>query len=65
MIGVMIEGHLEAGRQDLSPGLPLRRGVSITDACVGWSQTEPLLEALATAVRARRCCQRVPVWWRC
>jgi 3-deoxy-7-phosphoheptulonate synthase len=33
------------------PGQPLRRGVSITDACLGWSQTEPLLRRLAQAVR--------------
>ena len=31
--GVMIESHLEEGRQDLTPGQPLRPGVSITDAC--------------------------------
>jgi 3-deoxy-7-phosphoheptulonate synthase len=52
--GVMIESHLEEGRQDLQPGLALRHGVSITDACVSWPQTEPMLEALAVAVRARR-----------
>ncbi|WP_459618242.1 3-deoxy-7-phosphoheptulonate synthase [Bordetella sp. 2513F-2] len=54
IIGVMIESHLEAGRQDLQPGVPLRPGVSITDACLGWAQTEPLLHELAEAVRARR-----------
>jgi 3-deoxy-7-phosphoheptulonate synthase len=53
IIGVMLESHLEEGRQDLRPGVPLKRGVSITDACLGWAQTEPLLEALAHAVRAR------------
>ena len=52
--GVMIESHLEEGRQDLQPGQALRRGVSITDACIGWAQTEPVLRALAQAVRARR-----------
>jgi 3-deoxy-7-phosphoheptulonate synthase len=52
--GVMIESHLEEGRQDLHPGQPLRHGVSITDACIGWAQTEPLLRSLAQAVRARR-----------
>lgn len=52
--GVMIESHLEAGRQDLVPGAPLKRGVSITDACIGWAQTEPLLRRLAEAVSARR-----------
>jgi 3-deoxy-7-phosphoheptulonate synthase len=51
--GVMIESHLEEGRQDLVAGQPLRPGVSITDACIGWAQTEPLLQGLAQAVRAR------------
>jgi 3-deoxy-7-phosphoheptulonate synthase len=54
IIGLMIESHLEAGRQDLKPGLPLKRGVSITDGCLGWAQTEPLLQALAEATRRRR-----------
>jgi 3-deoxy-7-phosphoheptulonate synthase len=54
IIGVMIESHLEAGRQDLKAGVPLARGVSITDACIGWAQTEPVLQTLAQAVRARR-----------
>ena len=52
--GVMIESHLEEGRQDLKPGQPLRHGVSITDACLGWSQTLPVLDMLALAVRQRR-----------
>ena len=52
--GVMIESHLEEGRQDLLPGQPLRHGVSITDACIGWSQTLPVLQSLAQAVRTRR-----------
>jgi 3-deoxy-7-phosphoheptulonate synthase len=52
--GVMIESHLEPGRQDLVPGERLKRGVSITDACLGWAQTEPLLRRLAEAVDARR-----------
>ncbi|TKC88832.1 3-deoxy-7-phosphoheptulonate synthase [Trinickia terrae] len=54
IIGVMIESHLEEGRQDLKPGVPLKHGVSITDACLGWTQTEPVLETLAAAVRTRR-----------
>ena len=54
IIGVMIESHLEEGRQDLIPGQPLRHGVSITDACISWAQTEPVLRSLAQAVRARR-----------
>jgi 3-deoxy-7-phosphoheptulonate synthase len=54
IMGVMIESHLEAGRQDLKPGVPLRHGVSITDACLSWAQTEPVLAVLAEAVRKRR-----------
>jgi len=54
IVGVMVESHLHEGRQDLVPGQPLRWGVSITDACLGWTQTEPVLRALAQAVRARR-----------
>ena len=54
IMGLMIESHLEEGRQDLLEGVPLKRGVSITDACLGWSQTEPLLQSLAHAVRQRR-----------
>ena len=52
--GVMIESHLSPGRQDLVAGQPLARGVSITDACLGWEDTEHLLATLAEAVRLRR-----------
>jgi 3-deoxy-7-phosphoheptulonate synthase len=52
--GVMIESHLEEGRQDLTPGVAPQPGVSITDACVSWAQTLPMLQGLAEAVRARR-----------
>ena len=55
--GVMIESHLQAGRQDLAPGQTksdLKVGVSITDACLSWAQTEPVLRELAAAVRTRR-----------
>jgi 3-deoxy-7-phosphoheptulonate synthase len=54
IIGVMIESHLEEGRQDLLPGVALKHGVSITDACISFAQTVPVLQALAAAVRARR-----------
>jgi 3-deoxy-7-phosphoheptulonate synthase len=54
IVGIMIESNLDEGRQDLQPGVPLRRGVSITDACISLAQTEPLLHELAAAVRARR-----------
>jgi len=55
--GVMIESHLQPGRQDLAAGqtkADLKPGVSITDACLGWADTEPLLRELAAAVRRRR-----------
>ena len=51
---VMLESHIHAGRQDLKPGVPLKYGQSITDACMGWEETEPLLRELAQAVRNRR-----------
>jgi 3-deoxy-7-phosphoheptulonate synthase len=52
--GVMIESHINAGRQDLVPGKPLEYGVSVTDACLGWPDTVKLLDMLADAVRKRR-----------
>ncbi|MBG6081045.1 3-deoxy-7-phosphoheptulonate synthase [Rubrivivax gelatinosus] len=54
IVGVMVESHLHEGRQDQAPGCPLAHGVSITDACLGWDDTVPLLRGLAEAVRARR-----------
>lgn len=54
ILGIMVESHLRPGRQDLRPGVPLEAGVSITDACLGWEQTEAVLRDLATAARARR-----------
>jgi 3-deoxy-7-phosphoheptulonate synthase len=54
IVGVMVESHLHEGRQDLVEGRPLSRGVSITDACLGWDDTAPLLRSLAAAVRERR-----------
>jgi 3-deoxy-7-phosphoheptulonate synthase len=52
--GIMIESHLEEGRQDIVPGVPLKHGVSVTDACISMLQTRPVLEQLAAAVRKRR-----------
>ncbi|MDR2991848.1 MAG: 3-deoxy-7-phosphoheptulonate synthase, partial [Burkholderiaceae bacterium] len=58
IIGVMIESHLEEGRQDIVPGQPLRRGVSVTDACISFAQTVPVLDGLAEAVHRRRAQRR-------
>jgi 3-deoxy-7-phosphoheptulonate synthase len=54
IFGVMIESHLNPGRQDLKPGIALDHGVSITDACIGWDDTRVVLDVLAEAVRKRR-----------
>lgn len=54
IIGLMIESHLNEGRQDIVAGQPLKHGVSVTDACISFTQTMPVLEALAASVRARR-----------
>jgi len=54
VMGVMIESHLRAGKQNHQDGSPLVYGQSITDACLDWESTEPLLDQLATSVRARR-----------
>ncbi len=50
----MIESHLNPGRQDLMPGKDLAYGVSITDACIDWSNTEVVLRQLAADVQKRR-----------
>ena len=52
--GLMIESHLQEGRQDIVPGQPLAQGVSVTDACISMAQTLPVLQQLAEAVRQRR-----------
>ncbi len=54
IFGVMIESHLAEGRQDIVAGQPLLRGVSVTDACISFDQTIPVLRQLAAAARARR-----------
>lgn len=56
VMGVMIESNLNEGRQDVPSNPtdePLKYGVSITDACVGWCETELILDGLAAAVRER------------
>lgn len=60
LVGTMVESHLHEGRQDLVPGQALQTGVSITDACIGWADTEPLLRGLAAAVQARRAAAQQP-----
>lgn len=54
IMGVMIESHLVAGSQKIGNGNDLAYGKSITDACIGWEDTESCLRSLAEAVDARR-----------
>jgi 3-deoxy-7-phosphoheptulonate synthase len=53
LLGVMLESHLHPGRQDWGRDTPLAYGVSITDACIGWEETEALLREAAGAARLR------------
>lgn len=52
----MIESNINEGNQKVPAEGPsgLKRGVSITDACINWEDTITVLEDLATAVRTRR-----------
>ena len=54
IMGVMIESHLKAGNQQVVDGQELTYGQSITDACLSWDDTVPLLKKLAQAVQQRR-----------
>ena len=52
--GLMLESHLREGKQNHTASTPLVYGQSITDACISWEATEPVLATLAEAVQARR-----------
>ncbi len=51
LFGVMIESNLVEGKQDYLPGKEPVYGQSITDGCISFEQTIPVLERLAKAVR--------------
>jgi len=53
IMGLLIESNLNPGKQTWREGVPLAYGVSITDACIGWEETEPLLFEAAATVRRR------------
>jgi len=52
VMGAMLESHLVEGRQDYVAGRATY-GQSITDACLSFDQTEPILEQLAAAQAKR------------
>ena len=54
IIGAMVESHLVSGQQSLNGGHDLVYGQSVTDACIAWDDTVPLLKILAEAVKQRR-----------
>jgi len=54
IIGLLMESFLVDGRQELIDKSHLVYGQSITDACMGWDMTVPVLQELASSVRARR-----------
>ena len=47
IVGVMIESNLLPGKQTWMRGVPLEYGVSITDSCIGWDETERMLRDAA------------------
>jgi 3-deoxy-7-phosphoheptulonate synthase len=56
IMGVMIESNIGEGSQKVPAEGPsaLKYGVSITDACIGWDDTESVLQVLADAVKQRQ-----------
>lgn len=54
VFGMMLESFLVGGRQDQKDAEELTYGQSITDACMSWDVTVPVVEELAASVRARR-----------
>ncbi|HCU88952.1 MAG TPA: 3-deoxy-7-phosphoheptulonate synthase [Gammaproteobacteria bacterium] len=54
IMGVMIESHLKGDKQNHQGGSTLVYGQSITDACLDWESTVPILDQLAASVRLRR-----------
>jgi 3-deoxy-7-phosphoheptulonate synthase len=52
IMGLMLESNLASGRQDIpADRRDLKHGVSVTDACIGWDETEQLLLAAAARLR--------------
>jgi len=56
IMGVMVESNLVEGRQDIPSSGPagLKYGQSVTDACLSWEMTVPLLDRLREGVQGRR-----------
>lgn len=50
IMGLMLESNLHSGKQTWEQGKTLAHGVSITDACLGWDETQALLSELADMI---------------
>ena len=57
IFGVMLESHLVGGNQPIAAPDTMTYGQSVTDACLNWDETVPVLDDLADAVRQRRSLQ--------
>ncbi|MFS8884840.1 3-deoxy-7-phosphoheptulonate synthase [Synechococcus sp. H70.2] len=53
LMGLMLESNLKPGKQTWQKGVPLQYGVSITDGCIGWEETEELLQEMAATVAGK------------
>ena len=53
LAGLMLESNLKPGKQAWKEGVALQHGVSITDACIGWEETEDLLGELSEQITQR------------
>lgn len=53
IIGAMIESNLHEGNQKIAPRAELARGVSITDPCLGWPETEKTVRAAFSGLESR------------
>ena len=54
LMGLLIESNLKPGKQAWKEGVQLEYGMSITDACIGWEETEQLLYEIAEAVPSQK-----------
>ncbi|MGY3889938.1 3-deoxy-7-phosphoheptulonate synthase [Aeromonas mytilicola] len=54
VVAVMVESFLQGGSQKPAPLSELQYGLSVTDACLGWEESETLLAMLADGVMVRR-----------
>ena len=53
IMGLMLESHLQGGRQNWDPNKALTYGMSITDSCLAWNDTEALLYGMAESLATR------------